>query len=253
MLPINSEKSMSVTHRYLSVIIPVYNEESILVQAVDTMVANLQKRGWDYEIILCENGSRDKTWALVNDLAKKYSTVRTLQVGTPGNGNYGLALKTGILASNGELVVNDEIDIGNFDFYDQALRILSREPDVAMVVGSKTLASSNDKRPMMRRFATWCVNMLLRVLLGFKGTDTHGLKAWRRTKLESLVRDCITERDIFTSEFVIRTERAGYTVHEIPIEIAETRAARIPLIKRVPHVLKNIWTLFLTLRFQKNG
>lgn len=244
---------MSTADPYLSIVVPVYNEESIVVQAVDTMVANLQKSGWDYEVLLCENGSRDKTWVLVNDLAKKYTTVRTLQVGKPGHGNYGLALKTGILAAKGEIVVNDEIDIGNFDFYDQAVRILSRESDVAMVVGSKTLATSNDKRPMVRKFATWCVNALLRVLLGFKGTDTHGLKAWKRERLERIVRDCITERDIFTSEFVIRTERAGFLVHEIPIEIAETRAARIPLIKRVPHVLRNIWTLFFALRFGKKS
>lgn len=236
----------SVPH--LSIVIPVYNEEDILIQAVERMISELEKRNIAYEIILGENGSRDTTWKLVEELTQKYSQVRSIRVGKPGQGNYGLALKTGILSARGEWVLNDEIDIGNFDFYDSALKILSEEKGIAMVVGSKTLSSSDDKRPVLRRFATRCVNMLLRTLLGFKGTDTHGLKAWRRTLLEPLVRDCITERDIFVSEFVIRTERAGFMVKEIPIEIAETRAARIPLVKRVPHVLKNIYTLFVALR-----
>jgi glycosyltransferase involved in cell wall biosynthesis len=236
---------------YLSVVIPVYNEESIIVSATEAIIAHLTALGISYEILLCENGSRDATWKLVNELAAKHKQVRPLQVGTPGHVNYGLALKTCILASRGALILNDEIDIGNFDFYDSALTILQNEPSVVMVVGSKTLSSSNDKRPVVRRFATWCVNMMLRFLLGFRGTDTHGLKAWRREKLEGLVRSCITERDIFTSELVIRAERAGYMVKEIPIEIEETRAARTPLMKRVPHVLKNILTLVVALRFQR--
>jgi glycosyltransferase involved in cell wall biosynthesis len=232
----------------LSVVIPVYNEEEILSSAVETLVSNLEARKWSYEILLCENGSRDGTWKLISEISRKYPQVRGLQVGSPGHGNYGLALKTGILDAKGEIVLNDEIDIGNFDFYDQSIGLLDRDPRIAMVVGSKTLASSNDKRPAIRKLATWSVNVLLRFLLGFKGTDTHGLKTWRREKLEGLVRDCITERDVFTSEFVIRAERAGFLVAEIPIEIAETRAARIPLFKRVPHVLKNIWELFVALR-----
>jgi glycosyltransferase involved in cell wall biosynthesis len=233
---------------YVSVVIPVYNEEGIVVRATEAIMRHLDSLEKSYEIFLCENGSRDQTWKLASDLAKKFPQIRALQIGSPGQGNYGKALKTGILAARGTYVINDEIDIGNFDFYDEALSILESEPRVAMVVGSKTLASSNDQRPLIRRFATWCVNMLLRTALGFRGTDTHGLKAWRRKLLESLVRDCITERDVFTSEFVIRTERAGHLVKEIPIEIAETRAARIPLVKRVPHVLKNIWQLFIALR-----
>lgn len=229
---------------YLSVVIPVYNEAEIIQEAAQKILAHLTSRGWMHELLLVENGSRDATWQKIQELERVSPAVRGLRVGSPGHGDYGLALKTGALAAHGELVVNDEIDIGNFDFYDSAVGILATEPTVDMVIGSKTLAASNDQRPALRRFATWCVNLLLRVVLGFKGTDTHGLKVWRRTRLEQVVRACVTGKDILASELVIRAERAKLRIKEIPIEIAETRAARISIWKRIPHVLKNILELF---------
>ncbi len=233
----------------ISVVIPVYNEEEIVEQASAAILEHAHLRGWDLELLLVENGSRDKTWELIKALENSNPQIRALQVGSPGHGDYGLALKTGALASRGDLVINDEIDIGNFMFYDEAVSILVNDASVDMVVGSKTLAGSNDRRPPFRRFATWCVNLLLRVLLGFKGTDTHGLKVWRRLKLESTVRACVTGKDIFASEIIVRAERAGFSIREIPIEIEEKRQARINLWKRVPHVLKNIFDLFFIFHF----
>ena len=195
--------------------------------------------------MLVENGSRDKTWELIQKLEHQFKTVRGLQVGSPGHGDYGLALKTGVLAARGELVVNDEIDIGNFDFYSKAIDIITDDSAVDMVIGSKTLAASGDRRPVLRRFATWCVNTLLRVLLGFKGTDTHGLKVWRRTRIESVIRECVTGKDMLTSELVIRAERDGFVICEIPIKIEEKREARVNIVKRIPHVIKNVYQLFI--------
>lgn len=238
---------------YLSIVIPVYNEEEILVEAARAIMAHAQKRGWTHELLLVENGSRDNTWELIQKLERESPEVRGLRVGSPGHGDYGLALKTGALAARGDLVVNDEIDIGNFYFYDSAVGILSANPAVDMVIGSKTLAGSNDRRPILRRFATWGVNLLLRVLLGFRGTDTHGLKVWRRKKLEGVVASCVTGKDIFASELVIRAERAGLSIREIPIEIEETRQARVNILKRIPHVLKNIFELVIIFHWRDTG
>lgn len=230
---------------FISVVIPVYNEAEIIESASKKILYHLESRGWSHELLLVENGSRDTTWKLIEKLQTQYPAIRGFRVGSPGHGDYGLALKTGALAAKGELVVNDEIDIGNFDFYDNAIGILTNDVGVAMVIGSKTLAASNDRRPFIRRFATLCINFLLRILFGFKGTDTHGLKIWRKQTLEPVIRSCVTGKDIFASELVLRTERAHIPIKEIPIEIEETRQARIHIFKRVPHVLKNIFELFM--------
>ena len=238
---------------YISVVIPVYNEAEIIVSAAQAIINYLDGRGFHYELLLVENGSRDETWGLIQGLERKFKTVRGLRVGSPGHGDYGLALKTGALAARGELIVNDEIDIGNFDFYNEAIGILAVDSTIDMIIGSKTLAAGADKRPWFRRFATWCVNALLRVLLGFKGTDTHGLKAWRRVKVESVVRDCVTGKDMLASELVIRTERSGLVIREIPIKIEETREARVNIVKRIPHVFKNIYQMFVVFHIREGG
>ena len=109
-----------------------------------------------------------------------------------------------------------------------------------MVVGSKAHPDAKDERPLTRVAATAVMNGLLRVVLGFKGTDTHGLKAFDRETLMPVVEACVIDRDLFASELVIRAGRAGLHVLEIPIRLHEKRPPAINLTKRVPHVLKGL-------------
>ena len=91
---------------------------------------------------------------------------------------------------------------------------------------------------------------LLRVTLGFQGTDTHGIKAFRRTVLLDTVRSCLVDRDVFTSELVIRAERGGIRIREVPIALREIRPPSVNLWKRVPHVFKNVGKLVWAIRVQ---
>jgi hypothetical protein len=125
--------------------------------------------------------------------------------------------------------------------------------EIDMVVGSKLHPDAEDNRPFSRHAATIGINMLLRVFLGFKGTDTHGLKAFRRTRILPVVDECIVDKDLFTSELVIRTERhKTFKIVEIPVNIIEIRKPSINLIRRVPNVLKNLGRLVAAIRFGKD-
>ncbi|HEY8073552.1 MAG TPA: glycosyltransferase, partial [Labilithrix sp.] len=86
----------------ISIVIPVYNEEAILHAAVVDLRERLKPFGWAYEIILTENGSRDRTVEIGQELAQKYPEVKMISLGEP---NYGKALKQGILLSRGDLVI----------------------------------------------------------------------------------------------------------------------------------------------------
>ncbi|MGB0592614.1 MAG: glycosyltransferase family 2 protein, partial [Myxococcota bacterium] len=155
-----------------SIVIPVYNEEALLTSAINDLVVNLGDRLPDlnYEIIITENGSVDDTLELAYKLERKYDVVRTLHSPEP---NYGRALRRGILAARGTWVLCDEIDICDVDFQSRALEILTAD-QADMVVGSKAHRDAQDQRPVMRRTATMVLNGMLRVALGFRGTDTHG-------------------------------------------------------------------------------
>ena len=229
---------------HLTVVIPVYNEESIIASAAEELRQGLDARGLDYEIIFAENGSRDATPAILEELCANNPRLRWFHSETP---NYGVALKAGILKARGTYVVCDEIDLCDLTFYDAALPRLERG-EADMVVGSKAAKGASDQRPLIRRAATRVHNKLLKVALGFQGTDTHGLKAFRREALLPVIQKCVVDMDVFASEFVIRAWREGLRVMEIPIQLQEKRQPSIHLFKRVPNVLKNVGKLFYVIR-----
>jgi glycosyltransferase involved in cell wall biosynthesis len=236
----------------VSIVIPVYNEEGILREAVtellqglDSVRAALHAPELTFEIIIAENGSRDRTVELAEHLAAEHPDVRAFSLGEP---NYGKALRRGILEAKGTWVICEEIDLCDKDFHRRALELL-RHDDADMVVGSKAMKGASDHRPMMRRVATRVLNGMLRVALDFRGTDTHGLKAFRRETVLPIVEECVIDRDLFSSELVIRAGRSGLRVLEIPIRLDEKRPPAINLVKRVPNVLRGMAKLTRVIRF----
>jgi glycosyltransferase involved in cell wall biosynthesis len=228
----------------VSIVIPIYNEQAILRAAVVDLRERLRPLGWTYEIILAENGSRDDTLVVASELHQKYPEVRFFSQGAP---NYGGALRRGIEVARGDIVICDEIDLCDADFHRSAVELLGTGK-IDMVIGSKLTEGAQDDRPFFRHAASQLYNALLRVSLGFRGTDTHGLKAFLREPLLPIVRACVVEKDVFASEFVIRAYRANLRVREIPVRVLEKRPPSINLTKRVPHVLKSLAKLTYAIR-----
>jgi glycosyltransferase involved in cell wall biosynthesis len=239
----------------VSVIIPIHNEEAILAASVEELCAGLDALGEDYEVILAENGSRDRTPQLARELAASRPRVRTLSIGAP---NYGGALREGLRVARGRLVLCEEIDLCDLDFHRRALALLRAEdlasgegaPD--LVIGSKAMRGAHDRRPLLRRLATRGYNGLLRVTLGFRGTDTHGLKALRREVLAPIADACIVDYDVFASELVIRAQRAGVATREIPVDLAEKRPPSVHLLRRVPKVLRLLVRLWASIHLGRD-
>jgi glycosyltransferase involved in cell wall biosynthesis len=229
----------------VSIVIPVYNEEGILREAIDELIAELSSRELSYEIIIAENGSRDRTVELAEHLVAEHpGIVRAFSLGEP---NYGKALRRGILEARGTWVICEEIDLCDVDFHDRALDHL-RHGDADMVVGSKAMKGASDQRPLFRRAATRVLNGMLHLAVDFRGTDTHGLKAFDRNAVTPVVEACVIDRDLFASELVIRAGKA-VRVMEIPIRLAEKRPPAINLVKRVPNVLRGMAKLTYVIRF----
>ena len=230
----------------ISIVIPVYNEEAILHSAIVDLRERLKPHEWSYEILIAENGSVDQTVAQAQQLEEKYPEVRLLQTGEP---NYGKALRLGIQQARGTLVLCDEIDLCDTQFHARAVEILNAD-EADMVIGSKLIAGAADERPLLRHAASIAYTSLLRALLGFRGTDTHGLKAFRRETLLDTVNACQVDKDVFASELVIRAYRRELRVREIPIRVLEKRPPSINLFKRVPNVLKNVAKLTWAIRYK---
>ncbi|TVR04162.1 MAG: glycosyltransferase [Deltaproteobacteria bacterium] len=232
----------------VTIVIPVYNEEGILSAALADLFDRLDRSprlgGLRFEVLLSANGCVDRTVEIAREWGERRPELRLIEGPEP---NYGRALRAGIEQARGRYVICEEIDLCDVDFHERALHRL-REERYDMVIGSKRLERSLDRRPAYRRAATRAVNTLLWVATGYRGTDTHGLKAFVRERVLPVVSTCRVDRDMFASELVIRAQRSGLRVVEIPVEVIEKRAPSVHLFRRVPRVLRQLGTLAWSIR-----
>ena len=229
----------------LSVVMPAHSEAGYLETAVRQVDDGLRARGHELEILVVENGSTDDTVAIGRRLADELPSVR---VSTRPVADYGAALREGILAARGELIVTFDVDYYELDFVDEALKLLIGDaPAPAIVVGSKRAPGARDERPWPRRLVTTVFSFLLRAVFSLSVSDTHGMKAMRRVDVEPVLERCRFRTDLFDTELVIRTERAGLPIAELPVDAQERRPSRTPIWRRVPRTLVGMIELWLTL------
>jgi len=240
----------STTALAVSVVMPAFNEAEILESTVRTVVDGLRARGRKFELIVVENGSTDGTDAIADRLASTEPEVRAEHC---AEADYGRALRAGLLAAEGDAVVNFDADFYDLAFLTSAVeRVL--EPDgPAIVVGTKRGEGATDERTLLRRVATATFSTLLRVGFGLNVSDTHGIKAMRRAAVEPYARACTSGQDLFDTELILRVERAGLSTAEIPVLVTELRPARSSLLKRVPRTLRGLVKLRITLFRDRHG
>jgi len=228
----------------LSIVVPVYNEADFIPQALPMLISEMEGLGMSYRIHLVENGSSDGSAEVARVVAGEAPvTVSSLAVA-----DYGSAMRQGFLEAEGDWVVNFDIDYFSADF----LRQVMTTPDADLVIGSKRTPGSLDRRPPIRRLATWVFNLLLRTILGSKVSDTHGMKAFRRSLVEDLANQVVSRQDLYDTELVIRAEREGYRIVEVPVVVEEIRAARSSLVRRVPRTVLGLVRIRRTLRNQSS-
>jgi glycosyltransferase involved in cell wall biosynthesis len=215
---------------------PAHNEAEFLDSSVSAVVAGLRVSGPSFELLVIENGSTDATRDIAAAIAARDEEVTFL---TRARADYGEAIRDGILASAGASVVLFDVDYFDLGFLDRALRRLDDpaggtgshgRPDI--VVGSKRAPGTTDSRPWPRRAVTAAFAIVLRLGFGLTVSDTHGMKVMRRAAVEPLARACRTGADLFDTELVLRAERAGLLVAELPVTVRELRPSRTPVARR---------------------
>ena len=219
----------------LSILLPVHNEAGILPRSLPSMVGELRATGIPFEIVICENGSTDGTLEYVKTFRDSHPDVQLVQITA---GDYGLALRRAVAASRADTVAIFNADFWSVDFLRQALGKLDA---CDMVVGSKLMKGARDQRPFVRRMITRVFNLVLRVFFKFRGTATGGLKVFKRAPLSSALAQCVTDHFILDTELLLRAQRQGLRICEIPLQVFEHRPHRfLTLAGRVP---KAAWDL----------
>ena len=217
-----------------SIVIPIFNEEEILEESTNAIFSLCKRMEIDFEIIFSENGSTDKTKAIAEELTNKHPEIKIISNPEP---NYGNALKTGFKIAKNDLVISFDIDYYSESFLSEALKL---ESEYSGITASKRLGSSEDGRRFIRRLATNFFVILLKTLFGTKLSDTHGMKAIKKSEIEKFLPKVVSTQDIFDTELLIRIEKNGGKIKEVPAKLNEIRPSVSLIYKRIPRTLKSL-------------
>jgi 4-amino-4-deoxy-L-arabinose transferase-like glycosyltransferase len=192
----------------LSLVVPAYNEEAAIGQAVFEACAALRGLTSTYEIVVVDDGSTDATADVVEQLAASRPEVRVLRHGS--NQGYGAALRTGFAAARYERVAFTDAD-GQFDLADLA-DLLPLSHDYPVVVGYR----QERQDPWRRRVLSRGYNVLTRLLLGTGVRDLDcAFKVFRRDVLPALSPS--TPNYFANAEMLTRARQLGMAVAEVGV------------------------------------
>ena len=228
----------------VSIVIPIYRESGFLERALTDLVERLERHDLRYEVLLVEQFSDQATIDESRAIAARHPHVKHMLLPEP---DFGLAMRVGMLAAAGDVIVNFDIDYWDVTFARMCLALML-DFDIDLVIGSKNARLSVDNRAYSRRLISQVFRLVLQTVFGLRVSDTHGIKAWRRSPdLVEQVQACRFTRDVFDTELVIRGERAGLRLLELPVTVAEQREPRSSIFTRVPGAAWSLCKLYAVL------
>ena len=193
----------------LSVVIPAYNEEANLAEAIRQASGVLPTLGIEYEIIAVNDGSRDRTGDAVRELLPSVPRLRLVEH-YPNRG-YGGALKAGFAAATMELIAFMPAD-NQFDFREIRLLLDKLTPGVALVSGRRINRQDN----IIRKFNGFGWNTVVRLLFGYLIRDIDcGFKVFRREVLNHIHIE--SNGAMIDTEMLAGLRARAYRLAEVPV------------------------------------
>ncbi|MCC7162400.1 MAG: glycosyltransferase family 2 protein [Anaerolineae bacterium] len=193
----------------LSFVIPAYNEEPNVAEALRRASSVLQTLDLDYEIILVNDGSRDRTGEIARSMIGVIPNLRVVE--NDPNRGYGGALKAGFYAAIKDWIAFAPSD-NQFDFVQLSdLMAFSNRADI--VTGYR----ANDADPFMRRVNRWGWNLVVQILFGYMTRDIDcGFKLFRREILELVTLN--SDGAMVDTELLAGAKARGYKIVEVPLK-----------------------------------
>ena len=210
-----------------SIVIPAYNEEERLGPTLDRVLAFARGNGWKAEIIVVNDGSRDRTAEIVRSYERNTGIVRLLE--NPGNRGKGYSVRHGVLNATGEFILFTDADMSSpIEEAPKLLQALAGGADIA--IGSRWARSELQTRrqSLARQFLGRVFNLLLRLLLRLDFKDTQcGFKAFRREAARAVFPLQRVEGWGFDPEILFLARKLKFNVKEVPVAWGHSGGTRI--------------------------
>ena len=214
-----------------SIVIPAYNESARLAASLDSVLAYVHRQGWDAEVIVVNDGSRDNTADIVRSYAANEPMLRLVE--NPGNRGKGYSVRNGMLHAEGRIILFSDADLSSpIEEAPKLFDALNAGADIA--IGSRWLRAETQtqRQPWYRQLFGRIFNLLLRMTLGLQFADTQcGFKAFKRPAAQAIFPLQKIERWGFDPEILFLARKLGFKVQEIPVAWGHSGGTRInPLV-----------------------
>lgn len=230
--------------RMFTIIIPVYNEEKILVQNTEKLLSFLDELGRPYEIIICSNGSTDSTDEKGKWLERTFKNVRFFSIPHRGVGR---AFKKGVEEAAYDNLISIDMDLTtDLRFIPEALDLLD---EYQIVIGSKKVG--RQRRSFFRLLLSGGFIYLVKILLKMDYLDySIGTKAYKKSTIKKFVRD-IDYGSSYVIEVIFHAKGDGCKIVEIPVFCEDTRKSKFNLTNEVFYRFKNLLRLFYRVKVKR--
>ena len=214
-----------------SIVIPAFNESARIPATLEAVVACIRSKGWSAEVIVVDDGSRDRTADVVREFARRAPEVRLLQ--NPGNRGKGYSVRNGLLHGQGEVMMFTDADLsapieeaqGLFD-------AIAAGADIA--IGSRWLETKRQtiRQPLYRQFFGRCFNAMTQMVMGLPFADTQcGFKAFSRAAAQTVFQLQTIDRWGFDPEILFIALKRGFQITEVPVSWAHDERTRMSYLK----------------------
>jgi dolichyl-phosphate beta-glucosyltransferase len=227
-LPQSEARTADSTPRMTySIVIPAYNEGKRLRPTLNRVLAYIQQQGWDAEVIVVNDGSRDDTRDIVLSMAENHQQLKLVE--NPGNRGKGYSVRNGMLKASGKIIVFSDADLSSpIEEMPKLLQAIERGADIA--IGSRWLRAElqTTRQSLHRQLFGRIFNVLNRMVLGLKFKDTQcGFKAFTRRAAQTILPLQQIERWGFDPEILFLARKFGFRVEEVPVLWGHAGGTRI--------------------------
>lgn len=213
----------------ISVVVPAYNEEHRILPSLQSVFAYLEARGQAFEVLVVDDGSRDRTAAVVREAFGPRGELRLLEYGH--NRGKGYAVRYGALRAQGDLVLFTDADLSTpIEELDKMLPLMEEGYD--LVIGSRAHAQSEVRRHqhLFREGAGKLFNICVRLVVRLPFHDTQcGFKVFRRSTMQPVLQHLQVDRFAFDVELIAVALALGRRVNDVPVVWVNSPASTVTL------------------------
>ena len=212
----------------LSIVIPAFNEQARLPKTLHSIIDYLLARPCSAEIIVVDDGSSDRTAAIVSDFREKYPQLRLLS--NSGNRGKGFSVRHGMLEARGQIALFSDADLSTpIEEADKLLAAI-RDEGYDAAIGSRAVDRSliEVHQSFVREQAGIFFNRMVQLIVGIPISDTQcGFKAFRTERARVIFEQQRIERFGFDPEILFLAQRHGLRVAEIPVRWSHDPATKV--------------------------